>query len=219
MKRISFVTTLLLFLVLCGQAQRKGITVAFQYNAQKNVYESGNTTQKDLVNGIGIGININKNIARIPIAIEPRLMLNTQKVSSGGASNLKTTYIQVPVSINILGLTKRFYDDLNNQNKAFVFGLNAGVYMGVGIGGKFKNSAGQTVKMKYGEGSTDNRALTDFGLHFSASFGSNVSGFRGYIQVQRGLNNVIPNARIVNGESRKLNGVNMGVSFRIKTKR
>ncbi len=207
MKTILVLTLATLLLSVTGKAQR-GITLAVQFNSATIKY-TGTTPAKDLGTGFGIGINLKKKIGPIELAIDPRLMLYSHRTNS----NSKTQYIQVPVSINLLSLTKKFVDDEVHVGsvKAFKLGLNVGVYGAYAIGGKYNGNT----KYSFGESATDTRSPIDFGLHTSLSFGSNVSSFRGYIQVQRGIKNVIPSAR-VNNDSRKLNGVNVGASFRIK---
>jgi hypothetical protein len=206
MKKTIFLVLVSLMVYSSGISQ-KGITLAMQYNSQSIKY-AGAIATKDLGNGFGIGVNFTQKMGRVQLSIDPRFMI----YSHSTVSNLKTQYIQVPVSINLLSFTKGFYDDLNGvSGKAFKLGLNVGIYAGYAIGGKYNGST----KMKYGESATDNRSPLDFGLHTSLSFGSNVSSFRGYIQLQRGVKNIIPSAR-VNNDTRKLNGINVGVSFRIK---
>jgi hypothetical protein len=207
MKTVIVLSLAALLLSVTSKAQ-KGITFAFQYNGQTIKY-TGTTSGKDLGNGIGIGVNLTPKLGPVQLSIDPRLMLYSHRTNN----NSKTQYIQVPVSINLLSFAKSLVDDEVNVGsvKSFKFGLNVGIYGAYAIGGKYNGST----KLQYGESATDNRSPLDFGLHTSFSFGSNVSSFRGYIQVQRGFNNIIPSAR-VNNDTRKLNGINVGVSFKIK---
>ncbi len=199
-------TIFLLLVIVINVNAQKGITLALQYNSSTIKY-TGTTPAKYLGTGFGLGVNLKKKLGPIELAIDPRFMLYSHRTNS----NSKTQYIQVPVSINLLSLAKGFFDDLNGANKAFYLGFNVGLYGAYAIGGKYDGNT----KFHFGESATDTRSPFDFGLHTSLSFGSNVNSFRGYIQVQRGIKNVIPSAR-VNNDSRKLNGVNVGASFRLK---
>jgi hypothetical protein len=233
MKRFSLLLTFFILLFFTTVAQ-KGVTVALQFNTQRNIYKANGTTEKDLGTGIGIGVNFNKKLLKLPFVFEPRVMFNSQRVSSSGISNLRTTYIQIPVSFRFLSKKTYFDNEISNQESMdFSFGsmvvggssptktgttglaftLDAGMYLGVAVGGKYNGST----KMSYGEGATDNRARLDYGFTSTLSFGPAFGNFRGYVQVQRGFKNVIPSARIVNGATRKINAINVGVSFKVKT--
>jgi hypothetical protein len=212
MKKTIFLALLSLSICQITIAQ-KGINLAIQFNAQNIKYE-GTVPAKYNGTGIGIGVNLKQKLGPVLLYIDPRFMTYSHITNNKS----KTQYIQVPVSINLLSFSKSFVDDEVNVGsvKSFKFGLNVGVYGAYAIGGKYVLNG--TQKMKYGESATDNRSPIDFGLHTSLSFGSNVSSYRAYIQVQRGFNNVIPSAR-VNNDSRKLNAVNVGASFRIRPKK
>jgi hypothetical protein len=209
MKKTIFLA-LLSFSIYQNTNAQKGITLALQFNAQNIKYE-GATPGKYAGTGFGIGVNLTKKLGPVQLCIDPRFMTYSHITNN----NSKTQYIQIPVSINLLSFAKSFVDDEVNVGsvKTFKFGLNVGIYGAYAIGGKYVLNG--TQKMKYGESATDNRSPIDFGLHTSLSFGSTVSSFRGYIQLQRGFKNIIPSAR-VNNDSRKLNSINVGVSFQIK---
>ncbi len=209
MKKL-FVTTILGF-VFCNIIKaQKGINLAIQLNTQAIKYTT-TTTTIDRGTGIGIGVNLIQKLGPLQLAIDPMFMTYSHRTNN----NSKIQYIQVPVSINLLSFSKRFVDDEVHVGsvKAFNLGLNVGIYGAYAIGGKFGGG-----KMQFGESITDDRSPFDFGLHTKLSFGANSSSFKGYIQVQRGMDNVIPSASI-NNNSRKLNAVNVGASFKIKTKK
>jgi hypothetical protein len=204
MKKTILIALLSLSICQITNAQ-KGINLAIQYNTQTIKY-NGATNTKDIGNGIGIGINLLRKVGPVQLAVDPRLMLLSHRT----VSKLKTQYIQVPVSINIPWNAKNFFGNGNSAGQSFQFGLKLGLYAAYAIGGKYNGST----KMKYGESATDNRSAIDFGLHTCVTFGGTASSFKGFIEVQRGIKNVIPNARI-NNDTRKLNGINVGASFRI----
>jgi hypothetical protein len=217
--------TIALLVILCIQLNaQKNIAVELQMNSQTGKYKDNTNSYNDKALGLGIGLRLQQKIAKIPLLLEPRFMYHKSGTlaSSTTISNFKTSYIQLPVSVNLLSFKKGFIDDESGtygESKSFHFGLNVGLYVGYGIGGSFKN--GTVQKMKYGNGSTDNRAPMNYGLHtqFSFATAANGNGFTGYIEMQRGFNNVVPSARVTNGASRKLNNFNVGAAFRIRTRK
>jgi hypothetical protein len=225
-----------LILITTFAIAQKGINVAVQFNTQRNIYKDALISEKDLGTGIGLGVNFNKKVFKLPFVFEPRVMFNSQRTSSSSTiKNIKTTYIQIPISFRLFSKKTYFDNEISNQETmdfsfgtmviggssptqtggttGFAFTLDAGMYLGVAVGGKYNGST----KLKYGEGATDNRAKLDYGFTTTFSFGPAFSSFRGYIQVQRGFNNVIPNARIVNNATRKINALNVGLCFKVKT--
>lgn len=215
-----------------------GINVAFQFNTLGNISKAAGTTEKERAIGIGIGANINKKILKIPFVFEPRILFNKQGVTtSSNISNLKTTYVQIPVLLRLFARKTLFENSISSESSAnfgtsesivfsrssqktggitgFAFSLDAGMYVGWAIAGKYNGST----KMNYGEGLTDNRAKIDYGFSTTLAFGPAFSSFRGYIQIQRGFNNVIPSARVVGDATRKLNAFNVGLSFMVKTRK
>ncbi len=192
---------------------QKGIKFAFQFNTQGSAFKDNTMTATDRAVGVGLGARIKRKVSNIPVLIEPRFMYHKSRVlSTSSVTDFKTSYIQLPLSVDLLSFIKMFRQ--LNANSPFHISLFSGLYVGAAIGGSFNN--GTVRKISYGSGPADNRMPLNMGLQSQLSFGPNGSSFEGYIEVQRGFNNVIPTARITNGGTRKLNNVNVGIAFKIR---
>ncbi len=145
--------------------------------------------------GYGLGVEYWQKIAKL-FYVSGGLHLN-----SFGYKNVRTNYINTPVIINYL-------------SKSNYLTIGAGLYGGVALSGKYKNSSGSWTKMQYGESATDNRSRTDAGLIINvgiSAFGAGHLTSYAYL----GLKDLTSNAR-KDGYTRKMQ--NWVISFAIPIK-
>lgn len=164
---------------------------------------NGSNTHADTRMGYGLGVElinvVNKNV----------FFAAGASLNSRGYKNVRTLYLDVPLSVNYM--TNPI--TLMWPNQRILFG--AGVYGGLALTGKYKNSVGSWTTIKFGESSTDNRSLLDGG--FLINLGTTDEDFGAlYLSLMFGLKNVIPKDRIVNDDFIKLNTLNISWALPLK---
>jgi len=114
--------------------------------------------------GFTLGLGFNLPVGAGPLSIQPELnFIQKGSKSEFGdiTSKLKLSYIEVPVLVKAtFGTATKFY-------------FNAGPSLGIGMGGKFKQTQGSNsaeADVKFGDGDDDEvmyvEKKTDFGLQF-----------------------------------------------------
>lgn len=144
--------------------------------------------------GFGIGIERLTQLSKETVYLGTQISLN--KI---GYKGVKTTYVTVPITINfMLGKNKLWY-------------VGAGVYGGYMLTGKYRNSSDDWIKMKIGDGTTDNRTRTDYGIIYTlaSTFGEGLPIIQ--LHIMSGKQNLIPEARQVNGAKNKMNSIELAL--------
>lgn len=189
----------LLFFVLIA------ITVSAQFEKGKYLLlkpslNAGNASFKtngstyDGTNRIGYGVGVEL----IQVLSKHFVIGAGAGLNSRGYKGVRALYLDVPLSVNYL--TKPI--DLLFHDQRILFG--AGVYGGLALMGKYKNSSGSWTSMKFGESSTDNRSRFDGGFLFNLGATDEDLGAL-YISFMLGRKNVIPKDRVVNDNYIRLN--------------
>jgi hypothetical protein len=181
MKSLKFALVIcMMFIVANMQAQVKfGPTVGL--NLSTAIVKSGGTKMdtKSIV-GFNVGLISEFNLTG-NLFLQPALLFTTKgtKVSDVEfESTITPSFIEIPVNV-----VYKF------GSESVKFFLNAGPYVAYGIGGKIK-SGGESVKIKFGSGESDDMKPFDFGLTFGAGIELNnfiVSAHYGF-----GITNLSP---------------------------
>lgn len=154
---------------------------------------------------VGYGINVelmnalSKNVA---IAIGAGF-------NSRGYKNVRSLYLDVPLSINFITNPKDFFF----TNQQFIFGV--GVYGGLALTGKYKNINNDWIAMKFGESTNDNRSRFDAGFLVNLGLADEDLGAL-HFSMLFGLKNEIPKDRRVDDNFLKLNTLNVSWAIPLK---
>jgi len=222
MKKLSLTSFLLLTFTLNIFAQKKlEIYTAANLGLSKVKFTpSIGEITSNISGGIGVHLiyQIRPNIGLIVMPV----LQQRGYTSSNTANNfdVRVTYIDLPVAVE-LGFGARaltgFNKFENGEEKPFFFSV--GIYEGIAIDGKYtdKYFNNPSVKIKFGESTTDQRSRTDFGVNFTLGirFKSQLGKFKFGLQNQRGLKNCIPNDRKSKDGSLKTSNFGFFVAYGI----
>ena len=165
-------------------------------NGVANVKTNGSVAASDGRIGYGLGIHY------LQQAGKKFFLTLGGGLNSRGYKNVKSTYFDVPVSINYLAFKNYFT-------------IGVGAYGGFALSGIYKTSAGKT-KIKFGESATDNRSRTDAGFLINMGFIDQTLGYL-HLSLMLGQKNVIPKDRQVADEYRRLSTLVAAWSLPLKT--
>ena len=222
MKKLSIILFLLVAFVVNIFAQKKlEIYTAANLGLSKVKFTpSIGEISSNISGGIGLHIiyPIRPNIGLIVMPVLQQRGYTS--LNSANNFDVRVTYIDIPVSVE-LGFGARaligFSKFAEGEEKPFFF--SAGIYEGIAIGGKYTDKFynNPSVKIKFGESTTDQRSRTDFGVNFTLGlrFKSRLGKFKFGLQNQRGLKNCIPNDRKTKDGSLKTGNFGFFVAYGI----
>lgn len=183
MKRL--LNLFLLLMVLEATAQKHTL-----FGALHGGFSSAQSYDAKLSSGLGIELELPLG-ERAYLVTRPTLNFRGFNGSYNGLLEVKSTYMDLPLTLEAL---------LGNPSKMNLY-AGAGVYYGLALSGKIKTNPTFLQEiwtpMKFGEGDTDDRSKTDFGINLNGgvrfSGGNRVAKIG--IQTQWGTKNVAPKAR------------------------
>jgi hypothetical protein len=198
MKNLKFVFVIcMMFIVASMQAQVKFGPTAGLNLSTATVKVGGTKMDTKSIVGFNIGLISEFNLTG-NLFLQPALLFSTKgtKVTEVEfESTITPIYIEIPVNV-----VYKF------GSESVKFFLNAGPYIAYGIGGKIK-SGGESVKISYGSGESNDLKPFDFGLTFGA--GVELSSFIISAHYGLGLANLSP----VTTNDTKVNGKVIGFSI------
>lgn len=206
MRKIVGLLFLVLFTITVSAQNEKGTYLILKpsLNAGNAAFKTNGSTSNG-TNRIGYGAGIEL----IQVLSKHFVIGAGAGLNSRGYKGVRALYLDVPLSVNYL--TKEM--DLLFHNQRILFG--AGVYGGLAVMGKYKNSAGDWTSMKFGERSTDNRSRFDGGFLFNLGATDEDLGAL-YLSFMLGRKNVIPKDRIVNDNYIRLNTTTVSWALPLK---